>query len=179
MQKKFIGTLFLAAGLVLAQPPEHKAHQKTAAAMSPHQFATEAAIGNMAEVELGRMAASKATNADVKKFGQRMVDDHGKALDELKSVAGKENIQLPTEVDAKHKAVSDRLSKLSGAEFDKAYVKEMVKDHDTDVKLFERESQHGTNAAIKDYAGKTLPTLQEHQRMIKEIDSKMMGKPSV
>src|ERR1044071_4380971 len=135
MQKKFIGTLFLAAGLVLAQPPEHKAHQKTAAAMSPHQFATEAAIGNMAEVELGRMAASKATNADVKKFGQRMVDDHGKALDELKSIAGEE--------------------------FDKAYVKEMVKDHDTDVKLFERESQHGTNAAIKDYAGKTLPTLQE------------------
>jgi len=171
MHSRLIGTLFLAGGLMFAQTAAKTHHR--APATADHKFASEAAIGGMAEVELGRLAASKASNADVKNFGQRMVDDHSKANDELKSTASKESIKLPTAIDAKHQAVIDRMSKLSGAEFDRAYVKEMVKDHEMDVKEFERESSSGSNAAIKGFASKTLPTLQEHLRMIKDIDSKV------
>src|SRR5579885_1157926 len=84
-------------------------------------FAKKAAEGGMAEVELGKLAADKGTSPDVKAFGQRMVDDHTKANDQLKSVASQENIALPTDINAKDKAEKDRLSKLSGAAFDRAY----------------------------------------------------------
>src|SRR6185312_1533412 len=97
------------------------------------KFAMEAAMGGMAEVKKGQLAVEKASNPDVKAFGQKMVDDHTKANEELKEVASKESIDLPTSLDAKQQAMVDKLSKLSGAAFDKAYMKDMVKDHDTDV----------------------------------------------
>jgi len=140
------------------------------------KFVMDAAMGGMAEVELGKLAVEKATNPDVKEFAQRMVDDHGKANDELKTVASKEGIDLPATLDARHKATVDRLSKLSGADFDRAYVKDMVKDHDMDVKEFQKEAQNGQNTSIRDFAAKTLPTLQEHQKMIHDIDKRMSGK---
>jgi len=124
----------------------------------------------MAEVELGKLAAQNATNDSVKQFGQKMVDDHSKANEELKAAAGTQKIDIPVSLDSKHQATIDRLSKLSGSAFDRAYVKEMVKDHDEDVKEFQKESQNGQDSAIRAFAAKTLPTLQEHQRMIHEID---------
>src|SRR5207237_944698 len=129
-------------------------------------FVMNAAIGGMAEVELGKLASEKASNESVKDFGKKMVDDHGKANEELKEVASKQKIDIPTSLDSKHQATVDRLSKLSGAAFDKAYVREMVKDHDEDVKEFQKEAQNGQDSAVRDFASKTLPTLQEHQRMI-------------
>jgi len=145
---------------------------------SDKKFAMDAAMGGMAEVQLGKLAAEKATNPDVKQFAQRMVDDHGKANDEFKTVASKESIDLPSQLDAKHQATIDRLSKLSGADFDKAYVKEMVRDHDMDVKEFQREAQNGQNTSIRDFASKTLPTLQEHQKIIHDIDKNKMSAKS-
>src|SRR5205823_13350550 len=121
MHTRIIGTLLLAGALAFAQNTP-KSHHRNAGSMADHKFAMDAAAGGMAEVELGRLAASKASNADVKNFAQRMVDDHSKANDELKSVASKENIKLPAAIDAKHKATIDRFSKLSGAAFDRAYV---------------------------------------------------------
>jgi putative membrane protein len=137
-------------------------------------FVMNAAMGGMAEVELGRLAVSKASSEHVKQFGQRMVDDHSKANDELKSVASQQKIDLPVSLDSKHQAAVDRLSKLSGSAFDKAYVKEMVKDHDEDVKEFQREAQSGQDSAVRAFASKTLPTLQEHQRMIHDMDKNGM-----
>ena len=90
-------------------------------------------------------------------------------------MASKESIDLPSALDAKHQATVDKLSKLSGADFDKAYVKEMVKDHDTDVKEFQKQAQNGQNASIRDFASKTLPTLEEHQKMIHDIDKNKMS----
>jgi len=142
------------------------------------KFATDAAIGSMAEVALGKLAAEKATNPEVKQFGQKMVEDHGKANDELKAAAQKESIDLPSSLDSKHQATVDKLSKLSGADFDKAYVKEMVKDHDKDVKEFQKEAQNSQNASIRDFAAKTLPTLQEHQKRIHDIDKNKMSAKS-
>ena len=135
-------------------------------------FVLEAGPGGLAEVELGRLAAQKGQSADVKKFGQRMVTDHSKANAELKKLAASKGITLPPQMDVEQMAVHDRLAKLSGADFDREYMTLMVKDHDKDVAAFMDEAKDGTDPDIKSFAAKTLPTLQEHQRMAKEIKAK-------
>jgi len=142
-------------------------------------FVTDAAVGGMAEVELGKLAADKAANADVKKFGQRMADDHGKANDELKSLAQSRQITLPSAIDAKHKATIDRLSKLSGEAFDRAYVEEMLKDHQKDVAAFRTESKSGKDPEVKAWAGKMLPTLEEHLKMVQDLNRTAVGTSGV
>lgn len=136
-------------------------------------FATKAAEGGLAEVEMGRLAVQKAQDPRVKQFGQKMIDDHTKAGDELKAIAARKNMILPTTMTAKDQATYDRLSKLSGAEFDKAYMSDMVKDHKTDVSEFQKEADHGSDPDLKVFAGKTLTTLQGHLQMAENIDSKV------
>jgi putative membrane protein len=157
-----------------AQSPAPKP-APSAKAPADQAFVTEAAKGGMAEVELGKLAAEKATNDDVKKFGQRMADDHSKANDELKSIASKKNITLPTDIDAKDKALRDRLMKLSGAAFDRAYMRAMVSDHVKDVSAFKRESQAGKDADVKAFAAKTLPTLEDHLTLARTTDRQVVG----
>ena len=137
------------------------------------KFVHEAAVGGMAEVALGKLAAEKAANPDVKQFGQRMADDHSKANDELKAYASQKGVTIPAELDATHKATEARLSKLSGAAFDKAYMADMVKDHDKDVAAFKHASTSASDADLKAWAAKTLPTLQEHQTQAKSINAKV------
>ena len=127
----------------------------------------------MAEVELSTLAKSKAKDAEVKKFAQQMIEDHSNANTELKQLAGKKNITLPTELDAMHKGIKDKLSSLSGAEFDKEYVNAMVADHEKSVNLFKTQADAGTDADAKAFAAKTLPKLQMHLDMIKGIQGKM------
>ena len=127
----------------------------------------------MAEVELGQLAAEKASNSEVKKFGQRMVEDHQKANDRLKEIASKKGIDLPTEPGAKQKATKERLSKLSGEAIDKAYVETMLKDHKKDVAEFEKESSNGRDPEIKQFASETLPTLQDHLKEVQSIAPKV------
>jgi putative membrane protein len=124
----------------------------------------------MAEVELGRLAEQKAANAKVKEFGARMAADHGKANGELKALAARANVTLPSTVGDQHQATRDRLAKLSGAAFDRAYIKEMVSDHEKDVAAFRKESESGQDAAVKAFAAKTLPTLDEHLKLVQAID---------
>ena len=143
-----------------------------ASASADSAFMHTAAMGGMAEVELGKLGVANAMSSDVKQFAQRMVDDHSKANDELKALAAQKNVKLPAELDAKHKAVVDKLAKQKGAGFDAAYMSEMVNDHNTDVALFQKESKSGKDAETKAWAAKTLPTLQEHQKMAKEIHAK-------
>lgn len=138
-------------------------------------FASKAAQGGLAEVQLGKLAAEKASNADVKAFGQQMVDDHSKANDQLKSVAEKDNMTLPTAPNAKQQAMYTKLQALSGAAFDKAYVSGMVKDHEEDVKEFQKEANSGKNPDIKSFAAETLPIIQGHLAKIKSIQSKVGG----
>jgi len=136
-------------------------------------FAVKAAQGGMAEVKLGQLAAEKASSPDVKAFGQQMVDDHTKANDQLKSIAKDEGITLPGDVNQKQQAMYDRLSKLSGADFDRQYVKGMVMDHQEDVKDFRKEANAGKDEKIKSFASQTLPVLEQHLDKIKNIQSKM------
>jgi putative membrane protein len=133
------------------------------------KFVREAAQRGLAEVELGKLATEKASSEEVKKFGQRMMDDHSKAGEQLKDIASGKGIHVPDKLSAKDQLTKDRLSKLSGAEFDKAYMTDMVKDHTQDVADFKRESNSGRDPEVKNLAAKTHPTLKDHLRQAKEI----------
>lgn len=133
------------------------------------KFLMDAAMGGLMEVELGRWAAQKGTSTEVKDFGRRMVDDHSKANMELKQLASTKGVTLPTELDEKHQRNVSKISRLTGAEFDRAYSKMMLGDHEDDVKDFEKQSTDGTDADLKAFAAKTLPTLQEHLQMARAL----------
>jgi putative membrane protein len=153
--------------------PAPKSAAKPAATSPDMAFAREAAIGGMAEVELGNLAKQKASSSDVKQFGDRMVTDHGKGGEELKQWAQSKNITLPAELDAKHKALRDRLAKLPTDAFDRQYMNEMVMDHQHDVMAFKREASSGKDADLKAWAARTLPTLEEHLKMAKDAAMKV------
>jgi putative membrane protein len=127
---------------------------------SERKFIEEAAKGGMAEVQLGKLAAEKAENAQVKQFGQRMVDDHGKANSQLKQLASAKNVSLPQEIDRSHQREYERLQKLSGAQFDREYMKHMVSDHKKDVKEFQKTAKSAKDPDVKNFAQTTLPTLE-------------------
>lgn len=137
------------------------------------KFVTEAANGGMAEVELGQLAQQKGQSPDVKAFGEMMIKDHAKANDELKALAQTKNITLPAAIDADQQKVKDELSKKSGKDFDKAYINDMVKDHEKDVKLFEDASKNLKDADLKAFAEKTLPVLKGHLEHCKSVKDKM------
>jgi len=141
--------------------------------MADRKFVKDAAQGGMAEVELGQLAAEKASSDDVKKFGQRMVDDHSKANDDLKQLATKKGVHVPQQLSAKDKATKARLSKLSGEQFDKAYMANMVRDHKKDVAEFRRETESAKDPDVKNFAASTLPTLEDH---LKQAQSLAPGK---
>jgi len=139
------------------------------------KFAQDAAAGGLAEVEMGQLAADKASNEKVKQFGQRMVTDHSKANTELKTLASKKGLTLPDSPKPKDKSMAQKMSKLSGAAFDKAYMQDMVKDHQKDVAEFQKEASSGSDPDLKAWAGTTLPVLQEHLKMAKEALSAVNG----
>jgi putative membrane protein len=133
-------------------------------------FAKKAAEGGMAEVKLGQLAEERGSNPAVKNFGRRMVQDHSKADNELKGAASKENMELPTEMDKSDQAAYDRLSKLSGDSFDRAYARDMVRDHSKDVAEFQKEAKNGRDENIRNFAAQTLPTLQSHLDQARQME---------
>jgi len=145
----------------------------TSSAQAPtaadHRFVIDTASGGMAEVKLGQLAQEKASSDEVKTFGKRMVDDHTKDGDKLKEAARSDNIALPGELKATDQAAYDRLSKLSGTEFDRAYMQLMVKDHEEDVAEFKKEAASGKNEALKNFAAETLPTLEDHLKQARDV----------
>ena len=144
------------------------------------KFMDKAAQGGMAEVELGQLAQQNGQSADVKAFGKRMVDDHSKANDQLKQLAAQKGVALPTSLDAKDQATKDKLSKMNGAAFDKAYMQDMVSDHKKDVAEFKHECTAAHDPDLKNWANQTLPTLQSHlqeaQKIAGSTGGNMMGK---
>jgi putative membrane protein len=124
-------------------------------------FFVTAAEDGMAEVELGKLAQQKGGSEQVKGFGTQMVTDHTKAGDELKALAGSKGVTLPS-TPGKHQKDIDKLAKKSGAEFDRDYARHMVDAHKKAVSLFQKTAKAGDDADVKAFAGKTLPTLQQH-----------------
>lgn len=163
----------LTGGLAIAQ----KSIQSTNVSGTPYSthsnFAKAAAEGDLLEVQLGQLAQQKASSQEVKQFGQRMVTDHSKLNTELTNVASKDNITLPTQLTGKDKAEYDKLSSLSGSAFDRAYIRDMVRNHEKDVTDFQKEATYGTNADLKHFASTSLSTLQEHLQLAKNTENSL------
>lgn len=134
------------------------------------RFAVDAANGGLTEVQLGKVAQDKGSDPRVKEFGKMMVDHHTKANDELKAIAADKNITLPaTPGEDMEKNIAD-ISSKSGKDFDKAYIKQMVKDHEKTVKLFEDGQKNVKDAEIRAFIDKTLPVLKSHLDQIRNLD---------
>lgn len=140
------------------------------------KFMREAALGDEAEVQLGQMAQGKASSPAVKSFGQRMMKDHSNASDKLKNIADSQHISLPVELDPKHKQTAETLSRLSGPEFDKAYMQLMVQEHTKDVDKFKKEAADAHDETVKQFANATLPVLESHLNEAQQIQRQLSAK---
>jgi putative membrane protein len=161
------GMAFAGAMTAMAAEP-HSTKQPPAEVTS---FLHEAAMGGMAEVELGKLAQSHAANAKVKQFGKRMVTDHGKANAELKRLAAKKGVELPKGIGSEHQAMRNQLAELHGAEFDKAYIDDMKTDHAKDIDAFKQAAESSPDKDVRAFAKKTLPTLESHARQVEQVQS--------
>ncbi len=140
--------------------------------MMDKMFARKALQGGMAEVQLGQLALQKSSNDDVKQFAQKMVDDHTKLGDQLKPIAQQMNVKIPDSPSKKDQATMAKLQALNGDAFDKAYIKDMVKDHKMDQQEFKQEAANGTNPDLKQAASQGEQVITEHLQMIEQIASK-------
>jgi putative membrane protein len=140
------------------------------------EFAREAASGGMMEVQLGKLASERASNAQVKEFGQRMQKDHSKANDQLKKLAASKGIKLPTSLEGKQKSTVDKLTKLKGQEFDREYISTMVDDHKEDLEKFEKQADKGKDADLKKFASEHVPILRKHLELAQQTEKKISGK---
>ena len=147
--------------------------QKQTEPFSDEIFVKKAASGGMAEVELGKIGQMKATNPEVKMFGERLVTDHQKANDELKAAAREAGIEVPAKPDAEAQKHIDMFRDYKGENFDRDFMKHMVDDHEKDVKFFTRASTECKNPKLKEFATKTLPTLKEHLDMARKLQAKV------
>jgi putative membrane protein len=143
------------------------------------EFVRKAVTGGVAEVDYGRIAQSRAARSSVHSLADRMVTDHGRINAELASLARSKNIDVPTALEASQRAMRDRLSGLSGPDFDRAYMTEVVRDHTEDVALFERAAELANDPDIKTWAGRTLPMLRDHLALARQINSEVVLGPPV
>jgi putative membrane protein len=149
------------------------------ASPSTHDFVTEAAIGDMFEIQSSRMAQQKSSDAATKAFAAQMISDHQKTTDELTALTHTKgvNVTPPATLDASHREKLADLGKLSGADFTKRYRSDQVSAHEAAVSAFRRYAQSGDNPALKDWAGKTIPTLQHHLQMAQDLDRQVSSAP--
>lgn len=134
-------------------------------AQTSQDFIKKAVQGNMAEINAGRLATEAAGNDSIKKFGEMMIADHTKALNELIAIAKEKNVTAPEFVDSTHKMAMDKLMNLKGKTFDYEYMQQQVKDHKETVALFEQQAANGTDEKLKAYAQKYLPAIKMHLQM--------------
>lgn len=135
-------------------------------------FLMKSSEGGMAEVEMGKIAAEKGSSEDVKSFGQKMVDDHTKLLNDMKPIAEGMGVKPVTHLNAAHQAEAKKLKSLSGESFDKTYIKMMVEDHHKDLKEFKAEESSTKNADLKTAVSQGEQVIQQHTDMIDGIAKK-------
>jgi putative membrane protein len=169
------GMLF-AAGAFFLGTSTADAAAKTAGPVpsGDSSFIKEAADQSTGEVEMARLGADKAASNDVKRFAQKMVDDHTKTNGELTSLAGTKSVAI-TEKSDKHRKMNDKLADKAGVDFDKAFMKQMVSDHQKVVREFEHEAKSGQDPDVRAWAEKTLPTLREHLQEAETIYNGLKG----
>lgn len=136
-------------------------------------FMMAAAESSNAEIAAGKLAVSTTKNAEVKQYAQQMIAEHTKANNDLKPVAAKKTVTLPTDLNAEHKAMAADMSKLTGAEFDKSYIAGQITDHEKTVALLQSQIDGGTDADAKAFATKMLPSVKMHLEMAQKISAKL------
>jgi putative membrane protein len=157
------------ASLIVAMP--FAAALAAPLSKTDQMFVRKAAIGGMTEVQEGQAATTTASSSDVKAFGQKMVDDHTPNNQELASIASSKGITVPTDLDKMHVKQVDMLTKKTGTDFDSAYIKDQVMDHEAMEKVMQTEIDSGTDPDLKAFASKTLPIVQSHLAMAKGLKS--------
>lgn len=147
----------------------------SAADSATQRFAQQAAADGIAEVELADLALERATNNEVKTLANHIKQDHQQANEKLKSIASQKGVDVTEQTGDKHKREKERLSKLQGAEFDKAYVKAMIKEHEKDIKTFEKHAKNGKDPELKAFANDSLPKLREHLDHAKQLEKQLQA----
>ncbi|MBM0108062.1 DUF4142 domain-containing protein [Steroidobacter sp. S1-65] len=147
-------------------------------AISAADFAKKAGASGATEVEMGKLGAQKATNAEVKAYAQKMVADHTKANKELMAVAKKKGLEVPTEPDMMHKGMKEKFEmQAADADFNHDFMQQMVRDHKATVELFETAANDTTlDPEMRALAKKTLPTLQQHLAEAQQLEAKLAKK---
>jgi putative membrane protein len=158
---------------VLFLPALASAQEATKLPATDTDFVNQATAAGMAEVDLGKLGAEKATDQSVKQFAQRMVDDHSKANEQLIKILADKKVEVPKELPAEATSTKDQLSSLSGADFDREFMTHMVADHENAVALFDKESKEGEDAQLKQFAEQTLPTIQDHLKQSQQIQNSL------
>jgi putative membrane protein len=153
--------------------PNSGAAASSPSTSSDQDFVTKAAQGNSAEVELGKIVAAKSKDPNVKQFAQMMVKDHTAALNELQELAQTKNLNFNDDLPDDAKAMRAKLSSDTGRQLDKDYMDGMVEDHQKDVQDFTAQSQNAKDPDVKQWASKTLPTLQKHLEKAQQIDARL------
>lgn len=166
-----VGSATISAGAGGAA--DMNAFMATFATMQDPVFLMTAASSNLLEIQMGQLATQKSSNADVKRFGQMMVDHHTKATQELKTVATPLGVTLPQTMMPVHQAMADKLMAKSGKAFDEDYMDAMETAHKMDIAMFEVKSNAAETPAVKAFATKTLPMLRSHEKMADEIEKKV------
>lgn len=185
MVRFFATTAVVTVGLVVgpaafAQPANPNlpggAPAATAAkdALNQHdkEFVKKAGTDGLAEVEFSRIA-EKSTNPDVKRFADRIVQDHTRVNAELASLATRLGAEMPKALDAEQQRIRERLQTMHDSALDREYMRVMVEDHNAAVKLFHRQSSSGQNAELTQFAQRALPTLEDHQKMAVELSRRL------
>jgi putative membrane protein len=144
--------------------------------LTDNAFLQKAVSAGLTEVKAGQMALQKATDAKVKTFAQRMIDDHSRANKELEALARRKGWVLPDTIDEKCQNELDKLASATMQEFDRKFIRGQIKAHEEAVKVFAEESQTGHDNDLKNWAAKTLPTLRDHLQMAKEAGEGKDGK---
>jgi putative membrane protein len=163
----FVAITLVAPNLLPAAEKENRGQLSS----GDFKFVSAAAQGGLMEVQVGELARIQGSDPQIKQFGERMVTDHTKINTELKTLASQKGATLPTELSNKEKRALERLQKLSGKEFDKAYIDSMVEDHEKDLKEFQKVSQTADDADLKAFATKTAVVVGQHLDQAKQVQT--------
>jgi putative membrane protein len=163
------------AALVLAGCDKDDEDEANKVNAQDQSFAVQASMSNRAEIELGTLAQTKASDASVKNFAQMMVAQHTTAQGELTSIAGSANlsVSLTDSLGATHKSLRDSLMARTGRAFDTIYIKSQVRAHQMSLVNFQSEENGGMNQDLKNYASKYRPAVQTHLTMADTISTRV------
>lgn len=169
-------SVFTQAGVAQTSGASGASGSSASVPAADKKFAMMVAQTDLAELQVSNLALQKSNNDDVKKMAQKLIDDHTKTTDSMKQIASQKNLTLPTEPDAKHKALATKLQGESGDQFDRDFIAANSADHHKVVSAFEKEANSGKDPDIKSFASQFLPAIQEHTKMIDDSKGKMGGK---